>query len=68
MKRAERTVRQLAAEYGWQLTPTSGGHIKFTKRGCPPVFAAATPSCWRAMRNLEAMLRRVVRQAATQSD
>jgi hypothetical protein len=58
MSRKEREMRALAAQYGRKVTLTNGGHVRFTKPGTPPIFAAATPSCWRARRNLEALLRR----------
>jgi hypothetical protein len=32
-------------------------------KGHDPVITAATPSCWRALRNTEALLRRAERQA-----
>jgi hypothetical protein len=64
MSRRDREMRRLAAEFGCTVTLTNGGHIRFTKPGAQPVYAAATPSCWRARRNLEALLRRHSRLAA----
>ena len=64
MTRYERELHQLAAEHGRRLEQTGGGHVRLVRPGSMPIFAAATPSCWRALRNLVAMLRRADRQAA----
>ncbi|GBH08380.1 2,4-dienoyl-CoA reductase or related NADH-dependent reductase [Pseudomonas syringae pv. actinidiae] len=37
---------------------THGGHIKFTKGGCSPIFTSFTPSDHRAGLNARAQLRR----------
>jgi hypothetical protein len=44
-----------------ELKPTRGGHVRarFDRGG--PVFVAATPSDWRAIRNIEALARRALR-------
>jgi hypothetical protein len=58
MTKRDRTLRDLAARHGRTVMPTRGGHIMLIRPGCQPVYAASSPSCWRARRNLEALLRR----------
>nr|WP_288356111.1 hypothetical protein [uncultured Pseudomonas sp.] len=43
---------------GWVVTRTQGGHLRFTKTGCAPIFTSSTPSDHRAGRNARAQLRR----------
>lgn len=47
-----------ALHEGWAVTRTRGGHVKFTKAGCPPIFTSSTPSDFRAGLNARAQLRR----------
>lgn len=55
-----------AADHGWQISLTQGGHLRFTKPGRGPVFSSSTPSDRRAFRNALAMLRRSDRAAPLQ--
>jgi len=50
-----------AANNGWTARRTRGGHVRFQKLGCAPVFTSSTPSDWRAYRNALAMLVRADR-------
>ncbi|SDI35769.1 hypothetical protein SAMN05216588_11586 [Pseudomonas flavescens] len=52
-----------AANNGWTARRTRGGHVRFQKPGCTPVFTSSTPSDWRAYRNALAMLVRADRSA-----
>lgn len=52
-----------ASSNGWTARRTRGGHVRFQKRGCAPVFTSSTPSDWRAYRNALAMLVRADRSA-----
>jgi hypothetical protein len=63
MRREERALRRLAPAYNRKVEPTNGGQYRLVRPGVMPVIAAATPSCWRALRNCEALLRRADRQA-----
>ena len=55
-----------AADHGWQISLTQGGHLRFTKPGHGPVFTSSTPSDRRAYLNALAMLRRADRSAPLQ--
>lgn len=55
-----------AADHGWQISLTHGGHLRFTKPGRGPVFTSSTPSDRRAYLNALAMLRRADRSAPLQ--
>ena len=55
------TVRRLldyAADTGWAVSHTKGGHLKFSKPGSRPVFCSSTSSDRRALLNARADLRR----------
>lgn len=52
-----------AKRLGFEPSLTRGGHLKLSRRGCPPVFCSATPSDHRTVKNGIALLRRAVRQA-----
>ena len=52
-----------AAENGWQIHLTNGGHLRFAKPRRPCIFTSSTPSDRRAMLNALSMLRRADRQA-----
>lgn len=54
-------VVRYAQSHHWHAERTRGGHLKLTKRGCPPVFASCTPSDDRAKRNVLAQLKRAER-------
>ena len=43
---------------GWEVSRTSGGHLKFTKSGFTPIFTSTTASDFRSSRNAQARLRR----------
>src|SRR5690606_11515837 len=55
-----------AADHGWQISLTHGGHLRFTKPGRGPVFTSSTPSDHRAYLNALTMLRRADRSAPLQ--
>lgn len=59
-----REVIAWAEARGWSAARTAGGHVRFMRDGCRPVFAAATPSDGRAAANTRALLRRETRSAA----
>lgn len=50
-----------AAVFGWTINRTNGGHLRFTKPGCPIIHTSSTPSDCRAVRNALAMLARADR-------
>lgn len=56
---------EYALQEGWEVVRTSGGHLKFTKPGMPPIFTSSTASDYRAGRNARALLRRTQNQFAT---
>ncbi|MCC4595475.1 type II toxin-antitoxin system HicA family toxin [Xanthomonas campestris pv. phormiicola] len=60
-----RPLIEFALSEGWQVSRTSGGHLKFFKQGLPPIYTSSTTSDHRTERNARAMLRRAQRQAAT---
>lgn len=53
---------EFALGEGWEVVRTSGGHLKFTRPGLPPIFTSSTASDHRAGLNARAMLRRAQRQ------
>ena len=55
-----------AADHGWQISLTRGGHLRLTKPGRGPVFTSSTPSDRRAYLNALATLRRADRSATLQ--
>ena len=59
-KGIERVIRYAKA-HDWHVERTRGGHIRFVKAGCPPVFTGYSPSDARAEKNALARLRRVQR-------
>lgn len=64
MKIGNRDLRDALAaaeERGWQIVATSKSHIKLTHPSGAVVFAGSSPSDRRAIRNMEARLRRVER-------
>ena len=58
-------VLDFARKHGYAIRQTRGGHLRFSKRGKPPVFAPSTPSDWRSVKNTLAMLRRVESTGST---
>lgn len=60
--RALKRVVRYAVDHGWIVERTRGGHVRFIKPGCPPVFTGFSPSDARAEKNVLARLRRVQRQ------
>lgn len=59
---ALKRVVRYAQDHGWNVKRTRGGHVRFIKPGCPPVFTGFSPSDVRAEKNVLARLRRVQRQ------
>ena len=59
--RALKRVARYAVTHGWNVERTRGGHVRFIKPGCPPVFTGFSPSDARAEKNVLARLRRVQR-------
>ncbi|MAY27032.1 type II toxin-antitoxin system HicA family toxin [Sodalis sp. RH20] len=56
-----------ALKEGWEVVRTSGGHLKFTKPGLPPIYTGSTPSDRRAGLNARARLRRTNRATDLQT-
>ncbi|UAY97120.1 type II toxin-antitoxin system HicA family toxin [Dickeya dadantii] len=56
---------EYALKEGWEVERTSGGHLKFTKPGMPPIFTSSTASDYCAGRNARALLRRTQHLFAT---
>ncbi|CAO1665239.1 MULTISPECIES: type II toxin-antitoxin system HicA family toxin [unclassified Salinicola] len=56
--RALKRVARYAVTHGWNVERTRGGHVRFIKPGCPPVFTGFSPSDARAEKNVLARLRR----------
>lgn len=54
---------EYALSEGWNVSRTSGGHLKFVKPGLQPIYTSATASDHRAGRNARAMLRRAQRHS-----
>ena len=50
-----------AAQFGWTISRTNGGHLRFSKPGRPFIHTSSTPSDWCAVRNALAMLARADR-------
>ena len=58
-----RVLIEFALGEGWCVKRARGGHLMFTKPGCPPIYSSATASDYRGDRNARAQLRRADRQA-----
>lgn len=56
-----RLLMDFALSHGWKVSPTQGGHIRFTKAGMPAIFTSSTPSDYRAEPNANVQLRRADR-------
>lgn len=66
-KGMQRLIRY-AATRGWQVQRTSGGHLRFTKPGCAPVFTSFTTRDRRAELNARSQLRRAEWQQRCRHD
>jgi len=55
-----------AAQFGWTISRTNGGHLRLSKPGRPFIHTSSTPSDWRAVRNALAMLARADRMAVVE--
>lgn len=62
-RKALQPVLDYARQHGFRVNRTRGGHLRLSKRGCPPVFTSSTPSDPRGVKNTLALLRRVNRQS-----
>lgn len=58
-----RALIDFALGEGWRVVRTPGGHLKFSKPGCAPIYTSSTASDHRAGLNARAQLRRADRQA-----
>lgn len=58
-----RALIEFALAEGWHVKRTPGGHLKFTKRGCAPIYTSSTASDHRAALNARAQIRRAEREA-----
>lgn len=65
---ALKRVVRYAQDHGWNVKRTRGGHVRFTRPGCPPVFTGFSPSDARAEKNALARLRRIQKQAALEGN
>ena len=61
-KRLKALIEFAVAE-GWQVKRTPGGHLKFTKVGCSPIYTSSTASDHRASLNARSQIRRADREA-----
>ncbi|WP_122341975.1 hypothetical protein [Pseudomonas caricapapayae] len=57
-KKSLQALAEFAISQGWAVQRTHGGHVKFTKGGCSPIYTSFTPSDHRADLNARAQLRR----------
>lgn len=57
-----RALIEFALSEGWHVKRTPGGHLKFTKRGCAPIYTSSTASDHRASLNARAQSRRADRE------
>ncbi|MDN6874668.1 type II toxin-antitoxin system HicA family toxin [Pseudomonas citronellolis] len=57
---------EYAAQFGWTISRTNGGHLRLSKPGRPFIHTSSTPSDWRAVRNALAMLARADRMAVVE--
>lgn len=56
-----RHLVEFAEANGWTVSPTQGGHIKFTKPGLGSIYTSSTASDYRSGLNAKARLRRADR-------
>lgn len=57
VKDLEQLIKRGRSE-GWAVEKTNGGHVKWTHTDGEFMFSAQTPSDWRAIRNIAAILDR----------
>lgn len=57
-----RSLIEFAVGEGWHVKRTQGGHLKFTKSGCAPIYTSSTASDHRASLNARTQIRRADRQ------
>lgn len=62
-KRLQALIEFAQAE-GWHVKRTPGGHLKFTKAGCAPIYTSSTASDHRASLNARSQIRRAGREAS----
>jgi predicted RNA binding protein YcfA (HicA-like mRNA interferase family) len=62
-REAFRIYHALAEKYGFSLTKTAGGHVRFERSGCPPVFASSSPRTDCGPRKVESDLKRALQGA-----
>lgn len=61
-------LRIWAEARGWSMRLTNGGHLRWTHAsGAGPVYSAASPSDWRALRNVRALMLRFEREIEASS-
>ena len=53
-----RPLVKAARNAGWDVSRTSGGHVRFDPPNGRPVFGPWSASDWRSLKNLRAQLRR----------
>lgn len=53
-----RRLARAAADAGWDVKRTGGGHLRFLPPEGKPLFMSSTPSDFRAVTNFRAQLRR----------
>ena len=63
-----RALIEFALAEGWHVKRTPGGHLKFTKRGCAPIYTSSTASDHRASLNARAQIRRADREVGEVAD
>ena len=63
-----RSLIEFALAEGWHIKRTPGGHLKFTKHGCAPIYTSSTASDHRASLNARAQIRRANREASCTLD
>lgn len=51
-------IKALAARHHYTVEQTRGGHLKLSKPGRKPIFAAYSPSDHRALKNVAAFIRK----------
>lgn len=62
MSEYRRRLAALAAKYGRRVEITAGGHARLTAPGRPPVISPRTSADYRALKNTEALLKRMDRK------
>ncbi|MCK9987937.1 MAG: hypothetical protein AzoDbin1_04409 [Azoarcus sp.] len=63
-----RALIEFALAEGWHVKRTPGGHLKFSKHGCAPIYTSSTASDYRASLNARAQIRRADREARCAHD